>query len=142
MPDPSAEFDRDLVLTESGPGAYAAQLRPGWVVGDGINGGSLLATVGHAVRRSSSHPDPFAISAHYLSTVTPGPAAVTTRCLRQGRSQSAWATDLAQDGQVRITALATYGDLDALPGDVETTATEPELPALEQCWSLDRAPEE
>jgi hypothetical protein len=136
-----AEFDRDLSLARTGPGTYAADLRPGWVVGGGINGGYLLATLGQAVRRSSAHPDPIAVSAHYLSAATPGRAVVTAECRREGRSLSTWAADLAQEGQARITALATYGDLASLPDDVETTVPEPDLPPREECWGLQGAPE-
>jgi hypothetical protein len=48
--------------------------------------------------------------------------------LREGGSTSTFAAELAQEGATRITALATYGDLDRLPDDVGTTATEPDLP--------------
>jgi hypothetical protein len=137
-----AEFDRDIALTELGDGSYAADLQPGWVVGNGLNGGYLLATVGHAVRRSAAQPDPFTISAYYLSASNPGPATIVTRSLREGRSVSTWAADLTQDGETRITALATYGDLGRLADDVGTTATEPDLPPVEECWSMDLAPPE
>jgi len=137
-----AEFDRDIALTELGGHVYAADLRPGWVVGAGVNGGYLLATLGHAVRRSAAHADPFTISAYYLSASRPGPATITARPLREGRSVSTWAVDLAQDGDARITALATYGDLVLVPDGVETIATEPDLPPLEECWGMDQAPPE
>ena len=143
LPEESfSEFDRDLALDPlpDEPGRYAADLRPGWVVGGGLNGGYLLAVLGHAVRRSGAHPDPFAISAHYLSASTPGPATVTTRPLREGRSVSTYAVDLEQDGRPRLTALATFGDLDALPGDVETTAVAPDLPPREECWAMAQPP--
>jgi acyl-CoA thioesterase len=142
---PEAEFDRDLALAEAsfatGCDTYHAELRPGWVVGGGVNGGFLLAVLGHAVRRSAAHRDPLAISAYYLSAARPGAATVTTRRIRDGRSMSTFAADLAQDGEHRITALATYGDLDLLPDDVETTAPEPELPPREQCLGIADAPE-
>jgi hypothetical protein len=137
-----AEFDRDIALTQLGEHSYAADLRPGWVVGSGVNGGYLLATLGHAVRRSAAQPDPFAVSAHYLSATTPGPASITTRALREGRSVSTWAADLVQGDEPRITALATYGDLDLLADDVGTTATPPDLPPLEECWGMELAPPE
>jgi acyl-CoA thioesterase len=137
-----AEFDRDIALRETYEHAYAADLRAGWVVGRGLNGGYLLAMLGHAVRRSARHPDPFTVSAYYLSASQPGPAAITTRPVREGRSVSTWATDLAQDGAGRITALATYGDLDVLPDGVETTARQPDLPPVEECWGLEEAPPE
>jgi acyl-CoA thioesterase len=137
-----SEFDRDIAVDRTGDHEYAVDLRPGWVVGAGVNGGYLLATLGHAVRRSSRHPDPFTISAYYLAATAPGPATISTRTLREGRSVSTFAADLAQDGEPRITALATYGDLDALPDDVETTAAPPDLPPVEECWGLDLAPQE
>jgi len=136
-----AEFDRDIALDETAPDSYAAELRPGWVVGDGVNGGYLLATLGHAVRRSATHPDPLAVSAYYLSTSQPGPAEVTTRRLREGRTLSTYAVDLVQHGTPRITALATFGDLDLLPGDIETTASAPDLPPRDRCVGAADAPD-
>jgi acyl-coenzyme A thioesterase PaaI-like protein len=146
----TAEFDRDIALTdhpenEHGDAAdlhrYDADLRPGWVVGGGVNGGYLLATLGNAVRRSlPGIPDPLTISAYYLAASTPGPAAVTTRLLRRGGTTATVSAELAQDGTPRITALATYGDLSRLPDDVSTTATEPILPPREECWSTRDAP--
>jgi hypothetical protein len=131
-----SEFDHDIALTATRPHTYAADLRDGWVVGGGVNGGFLLATLAHAVRQESAHPDPFSISAHYLSATRPGPAEIATRRLREGRTTSTYAVDLAQDGQARISGLATYGDLAALPDDVATTATEPDLPPREDCRHL------
>jgi hypothetical protein len=138
----TAEFDRDIAVTPTGDGTYDADLGPGWVIGGGVNGGYLLAILAHAVRRSSAHPDPLSISAHYLAVSRPGPATVSTRPLRQGGTTSTFAVDLAQEDTARITALATFGDRDRMPGDVGTTAREPDLPPREQCWGLDHAPEE
>ena len=140
MADGEPEFDRDTRLTTIAEHAYAADLRAGWVVGGGVNGGYLLALLGRAVRRSGTHPDPLAISAHYLSASSPGPAELAVRPLREGRSVSTCAVDLVQERETRITALATYGDLDRLTDDVETTATEPDLPPVEACWGMDQAP--
>jgi acyl-CoA thioesterase len=142
MSEPESEFDRDIALTEIDEHKYAADLRPGWVVGGAVNGGYLLATLGHAVRRSAAHPDPLTVSAYYLSASHPGPATITARPVREGRSVSTWAVELAQEGEARITALATYGDLGLLPDDVGTTATEPDLPPLEDCWGMEQAPAE
>src|SRR5688500_15097340 len=103
------EFDRGIEVAATGPGEYAAELDAGWVVGGGINGGYLLAVIANALRASlDGKPDPLAISAHYLSASTPGPAQVSTRIIRSGRSVSTAAVELSQDGVARITALATY----------------------------------
>jgi len=137
----TAEFDRDIAVSRTGEQEYAADLKPGWVIGGGLNGGYLLATLAAGVRRSSAHADPFTVSAHYLAATEPGPATVTTRRLREGGSLSTFAAEIVQDGSPRVTALATFGDLDRLPDDVGTTAAEPDLPPREECWSLTDVPE-
>ena len=136
------EFDRHIALQPAAEG-WDADLTGGWVVGGGVNGGYQLAVVGHALSRTlPAHPDPLAVSAHYLSAATPGPARVTTRVLREGRSVATLAADLWQGGEARLTVLATYGDLGSLTDDVRTTATPPDLPPLEECVPNSVAPEE
>lgn len=137
------EFDRDIDVTARGTGEYDATLAAGWVVGGGINGGYLLAVIGNALRAASpGKPDPVSISAYYLSASVPGPATVTTRTVREGGSTTTLAADLAQDGQARITALATYTDLATLSDDVRTTAAEPDLPPPDDCVPTSMAPED
>ncbi|MBD8870326.1 thioesterase family protein [Nocardioides donggukensis] len=148
------EFDRDTAVTSTGAGTgtatgtgeYAASLAPGWMIGGGINGGYLLAVVGAALRAASpGKPDPVVVSAHYLSASVPGPATVSTRVLRDGAgpgSLASLAAEVTQDGVPRISALATYADLGRLPDDVRTTATEPVLPAVEDCVPSSLAPED
>ncbi len=138
------EFDRHIAVTGAGAReGYAAHLSEGWVVGGGINGGYLLAVLGHAISRTvPAKPDPIAVSAHYLSASTPGPATVATRVLREGGSLATVAADLAQGGDVRLTALATFGRLADQPGDVATTALPPEIPPVDECVPGSMAPEE
>ncbi len=137
------ELDRDSSVVLDDDGTYAADLRPGWVVGGGLNGGYLLATLGRALGATvRGKPDPIAVSAYYLSATTPGPAAITTRVLRDGGSVATVAADVWQGEAHRITALATYGDLSRLPDDVGTTAMPPDLPPLEQCVGFADAPPE
>ena len=133
----------DTEVRERSPGQYDADLGSGWVVGAGVNGGYLLATIGRAIARTvPAKPDPIAISAYYLSASAPGPATVSTRVLRDGGSVATVAADLVQGDTARITALATYGDLAGLPDDVRTTATPPDLPPREQCVGTAEAPPE
>ena len=142
-----AEFDRAVAVTSLAPSTYDAVLDAGWQIGSGVNGGLLLAVVGNALRAAfadSGHPDPVSVTAHYLSASRPGPATVRTRLLREGRSMSTGAASLVQteDGREveRLTVLATYADLAALPDDVRTTAVPPDLPPPEQCLSVADAP--
>lgn len=139
----AAEFDSDIFVNQTAPGEYDARLRPGWVVGGGVNGGYLLATIGNAIRHAvPAKPDPISISAYYLSASVPGPARVLTRVRREGGSVATVAADLLQGDEQRIAALATFGDLAGLPGDVATTAREPDLPDRERCLPNSMAPED
>lgn len=142
---PTSEFDTQTAVTAQGEGRYAADLAAGWKVGGGLNGGYLLATLGTAVRAELAErgkPDPLVISAYYLSAATAGPAEARVAVRRDGGRVATVAADLVQDGQTRITALATFGDLARAADDVRTTAVEPELPPLEQCVRNTDAPPE
>jgi acyl-CoA thioesterase len=143
------EFDRGIAASRRAdqPTTYDVELGSGWQIGAGINGGMLLATLGNALRSTlavDGHPDPVSVSAYYLSASRPGPASVHTEVLRSGRSMSTGSASLVQveDGRdvERIRALATFGDLAALPEEVHTTATPPDLPPPEECISTDQAP--
>ena len=140
------EYDRDTAVTATGAGRYDAALAPGWVVGGGVNGGYLLGVLSRALRAElPGKPDPVAVSAHYVSPSVPGPAAVSVDVRREGGSVATAAVDLVQDGAVRITALATCGDLSRFAErapDVWTTATEPALPPPDACVRSADAPEE
>lgn len=134
------ELDRAIAVTDRGGGDYTADLQPGWLIGDALNGGYLMAVVGNAVRASladAGQPDPFAFSAHFLSAATPGPAVVRTRLVRRGGRHSTVAASLVQRedaGAVeRITVLATYGDLARNVTAVRTTARPPDLPPPDRC---------
>jgi acyl-CoA thioesterase len=155
----ASEFDRGTAVAArpDTPSVYDAELDPGWRIGGGINGGLLLALVGNALRQelggagggaggaAGGHPDPFSISAYYLSAGVPGPAEVRTEAVRRGRSVSTGAASLfqyAEDGSPveRLRALASYGDLSRAEGDVRTSATPPEMPPPDQCISTEHAP--
>ncbi|WP_432074785.1 thioesterase family protein [Streptomyces wuyuanensis] len=137
----NSEFDRDTAVTlrDPGvPGVYDAELSAGWTIITAVNGGYLLALLGRALGDALPHPDPFTVSAHYLSPSEPGPAVIRTETIRTGRTLSTGQASLVQyapDGTEveRIRVLATYGDLDALPDDVRTTALPPAIPAYRDC---------
>lgn len=137
------EFDAHIEVTPVGTGRYRAQLNGGWQVGGGLNGGYQLAVLGNAVRAAlPGKPDPVTVSAYFLSPAVEGPAEVRVDVRREGGRFATVAADLVQDEQVRITTLATYGDLGALAGEVRTTAEPLDLPALEDCVPNTAAPAE
>ncbi|MFF5444878.1 thioesterase family protein [Streptomyces sp. NPDC012888] len=136
-----SEFDRDTAVTPRAgePGVFDAELSAGWTIISAVNGGYLLALVGRALSEALPHPDPFTVSAHYLSASVPGPAVIRTETVRAGRTLSTGQASLLQyDPETgaeveRIRVLASYGDLDALTDEVRTTAVPPLMPAYEQC---------
>jgi hypothetical protein len=137
-----SEFDRDITVDPSGDD-FAGTLPDGWRVGGGINGGFQLSVLGNAIRAAlPDHPDPVAVSAYYISPAVAGPASVAVRPLRVGGRTATVSADLRQGDDVRLTVLATYGDLDAFPSDVRTTAEPVEVPPREECVSNTLAPEE
>ncbi|MFE4619077.1 thioesterase family protein [Streptomyces sp. NPDC056747] len=138
--DTASEFDRDTAVTLRAPGVYDADLSAGWTIIQAVNGGYLLALLGRALGDHLPHPDPFTISAHYLTPSVPGPAVIRTETVRTGRTLSTGQASLfqyAEDGTEveRIRVLASYGDLDALSDDVRTTATPPAFAPIENCFS-------
>ncbi|MER5768335.1 thioesterase family protein [Streptomyces sp. NPDC001985] len=141
-----SEFDRDTAVTRRAPGVYDAELSAGWTILRAVNGGYLLALLGRALSDTLPHPDPFTVSAHYLSASRPGPAVIRTETVRTGRTLSTGQASLVQyeeDGTEveRIRVLATYGDLELLTPDVGTSATPPPIPPYEQCPGTDDAPQ-
>ncbi|WP_073947718.1 thioesterase family protein [Streptomyces kebangsaanensis] len=140
-----SEFDRDTAVVQRAPGVYDIDLSAGWTIINAVNGGYLLAVLGRALADALPHPDPFTISAHYLTASRPGPAVVRTDVARTGRTLSTGQASLFQrdeDGREveRIRVLASYGDLGALPDDVRTTAKPPAIPPVEQCFGPQDAP--
>lgn len=135
----SSTFNAQIAVRELREGHYAADLDPGWAVGAGINGGYQLSVVGNAIRAAlPAQPDPFVLSAYFLSPAQAGPATVEVTPRRLGRTATV-AADLRQGDETRLTVLATYGDLATQPDRVETTAEPLDLPPREACRSSDGA---
>jgi hypothetical protein len=134
------EFDRDVSLTPGAAGAYGAELSEGWRIAAGINGGFLMALTGVAAV-SEVGGDPIALSAHYLSAATAGPAVLNARVLRRG-GLSTVAVDLLQDGALRMTALVTCGTVPQAGESDRVTAEPITLPPPEECLPSSGSPTE
>ncbi|WP_137016878.1 acyl-CoA thioesterase domain-containing protein, partial [Streptomyces albus] len=83
-----SEFDRDTTVRTREAGVHEVRLSPGWAIGKALNGGYLLAVLGRALRQALPHPDPFTITAHYLTATVAGPATIRTDVARSGRTVS------------------------------------------------------
>ncbi|MGY0069903.1 thioesterase family protein [Streptomyces sp. QTS137] len=140
-----SEFDRDTAVVPREPGVYDADLSAGWTIISAVNGGYLLAVLGRALADALPHPDPFTLTAHYLTASQPGPAVVRTQTVRTGRTLSTGQASLFQTDDrgrevERIRLLASYGDLDTLPDDVRTSAEPPGMPPMDQCFGAGDGP--
>ena len=140
-PEASA-FDAATTVTTAADGdTHALSIDPGWTVGTKPNGGYLLAAVARAARAAlahagSTHADPLAVSATYVSAPDPGPAQVRTEVLRTGRTASQVAAHLVQGGRTCVEATLTVGTLD--PTAEPWWADEPpvDLPPPAECRRL------
>ena len=95
------EFDRATTLAAgAGAGEWVGQLDDQWRIGNGINGGLLMAIGASALRadldEDGAHPDPLAFTAYFQSPSEPGPVTVRTEVLRVGRSMSTGQVTLVQ----------------------------------------------
>ncbi|WP_371618018.1 thioesterase family protein [Streptomyces sp. NBC_00454] len=142
-----SEFDRDTAVTARAgdDGVYDADLSAGWTIITAVNGGYLLALVGRALSAALPHPDPFTVSAHYLTSSVPGPAVIRTEVVRLGNSLSTGQASLFQYDESgaeieRLRVVASYGDLSELPDAVHTTALPPAMPGYEDCLGPEAGP--
>ncbi|HOA01068.1 MAG TPA: thioesterase family protein [Dermatophilaceae bacterium] len=137
------EFDRATTLAAgAGAGEWVGQLDDQWRIGNGINGGLLMAIGASALRadldEDGAHPDPLAFTAYFQSPSEPGPVTVRTEVLRVGRSMSTGQVTLVQadaEGMPheRMRALATFGDLTDREEPRLRSAPPPTMPPPEQC---------
>ena len=136
-PAPHA-FDLATSVTAVGGGAWKATVDPGWTVGGRPNGGYLLALAARAAldpageAGAAGHPDPLAVSAHFLAPPAAGAAELLVAPLRAGRSLSTLRVSLSQEDRHCLEALVTAGRLDGVEPAWRASGP-PELPPPEAC---------
>jgi acyl-CoA thioesterase len=133
-----AGFLAASAVHRTGAGSYRAELDPQWSVGVKPQGGYLLAILSRAAVdvAGPSHPQPVAVSAHYLAAPAAGPAEVRVERLRVGRSATHLRASLYASGQHCVEALISCGMLPAA-GPPRWSAVPPaELPPEDECVLL------
>jgi acyl-CoA thioesterase len=131
-------FDEATAVTPDGDGCYTARLdeRFAIVSGDGsvgaVNGGVLMAVALRAVLDTSAHPDPVAMSAHFLRVPRPEPARIQVTWLKQGKTAATARAALVQDGAVVLETTITTGAIGA-DGGLSWTGEPPVLPPVQDC---------
>jgi hypothetical protein len=128
------EFDRDTAVEALGEGRYRGVVSPGYSIGTFPNGGYLLSIAVRALAEEVRLPDPFAVSAHYVSPTVDGqPFDVAIETIRTGRSHATLEARCTQGGVDRMRVLATFGDLSRASGPTVELGSPPDLPPLEEC---------
>ena len=105
-----------------------------WAYGPGIqHGGYLLELLGTAALAGAEHPDPLAVSAHFLAAPRLGPAEVHVDVLRTGRSVSTVRAALVQGGRTCLDTVVTAGRLGEPGTPTNVDGAPPVLPPVEDC---------
>jgi hypothetical protein len=114
-PEPAADVDdfsiASRVAPNGAPGSFGAEVPDGWQQGRGAFGGLVLGTLARAMAACESDAGrPLrSLAGELFAPVLPGPAEVRVEPLRVGRGVSAYDARLAQNGEVRARASATFG---------------------------------
>jgi acyl-CoA thioesterase len=129
-------FDRTTTVTPLGrPGEFSVDLDVGWSSLVGAHGGYMCALAVRGAEALVSDRSVRTLSTSFLRTGRIGPATLSVRELRRGRSMSTVVADLVQDGRPVITSRLTM--LSERTG-VEWSAPTPlELAPIDRCERID-----
>jgi len=133
-------FDADTAVRRvegSGEAAvFEADMRRGWWIVRGPNGGYVAAVLLRALEEAVGDPErtPRSLGIHYTAPPAEGPVRIETRLERTGRSLSTLSARMTQDGRLLALALAAFSR--ARPGPELQHARPPEVPAPGRCPSL------
>lgn len=141
----TSEYDAATAFELSGTSG-AVRLSSDWGIGNAVNGGILMSLVAEVTSAASStgggHGDVLGLSAVFLSPGTDGPGDTETDVLRTGRSMTTAHTVLRQEGQDRLRAYLTLGDIDRYAEPVTLNPQPPVMPDPEHCLRSSDAPVE
>ena len=126
-------------MTRLGPGRWRGAVSDRWSIGPYPNGGYVLLIGLAAIREEVPHPDPFTVTAHYLSPPAHAPIDVDVEVLRSGRAHSTAMARMLQDGKERVRILANYGDHSRSAGPTILQAEPPPMPPPEQILTAPHA---
>jgi acyl-CoA thioesterase len=130
-------FDRTTAVTpiEGQTGEFAVDLDAGWSSLVGVHGGYLCAIAVRGAEAMVEDRVVRTLTTSFLRTAQVGPATLSVRAVREGRSITTMVADLAQDGRLLTTTRLTM--LTARSG-VEWAAPNPiELPPVDACVRVD-----
>jgi acyl-CoA thioesterase len=122
----------DALAVEETRDGYAVVVDSGWSIGERPNGGYLMALLARAAVAASRHPEPLAVSAHFLRPPSFGAATVDVDELRTGRSVGFHRTRLIENGEAVVDARVMTGRLTIDP-PAWVADPAPAMPPPEEC---------
>lgn len=132
MADGHFEFDDEIAVSAmpGHPGTYAGRFGEGWRIGNGVNGGVIMALAASALEQrleqDGGHGDVLALSGYFVTPATPGAVEAHTEVVRVGRTMSTGQVSVRQPGPdgvlvERMRALASFADLDGSATVIRST---------------------
>jgi acyl-CoA thioesterase len=133
----STDFDRTTMLApiHGHPGEFSVELDPGWSSLVGVHGGYMCAIAVRGAESLAPDRSVRTLTTSFLRTGQVGPATLSVRPVREGRSITTMVAELSQDGRLLTTSRLTL--LTDRSG-VEWSAPAPlDLPPPEACVRMD-----
>ena len=132
-------FGEATAVRPVGEGRYAAELDGGYVIGEALNGGYLMAVLVRAAVAASPHEHPVSTAANFHRVVRPGPARIVVEPRKEGRTAASALVSLVQDGRPAVDALITTGTLDGAAEPGYAAAPPAVMPELADCTDFQPA---
>jgi acyl-CoA thioesterase len=131
------DFDTDTAVVPAGAGRWRANLRRGWWIVRGPNGGYLAAIVLRAILAEVADPArrPRSLTLHYIAPPVAGEAEIEVAVERSGRSLTTVTARLSQQGEVKVLAMAAVAS--DRPSPEWSTLEAPQAPVAESLPSFE-----
>ncbi len=136
----TTDFDRTTALSPipERPGWFSVELDPGWSSLVGVHGGYLCAIAVRGAEAQAFDRSVRTLTTSFLRTGQVGPATLSVREIRRGRSISTVVADLTQDGELVTTSRLTL--LPERSGVEWSSPARDDLPPPERCVPVDPPP--
>lgn len=137
---PQTDFDRTTLLAPvlGRPEEFSVALDAGWSSLVGVHGGYLCALAVLGAQALAPDRPVRTLTTSFLRTAQVGPATLSVREVRRGRSISTMVTELTQDGRLLTTSRLTL--LTDRAGVEWGAPTAMDLPPLEECVEVEAGP--
>jgi acyl-CoA thioesterase len=134
---PSSDFDRATSLEPDPdvPGDFTVVLDAGWSSLVGVHGGYMCALAVRGAELIAPDRSVRTLTTSFVRSGTVGPARLTVRQVRAGRSFTTVTADLSQDGRLLLTSRMTL--MVARPGVEWSVPVAPALPPPADCVRMD-----